>query len=87
MRPTGLLLVALAACGTQAASDQAADGAAPAADVVLAADIAAAVAAQPARTDSILSAHDLTPATLEKLMFRIAADSTMSADYRRLTER
>jgi len=41
--------------------------------------------AAPAQGDSILAAVHLSATQFESLMRRIAADSVMSADYRRLT--
>lgn len=47
----------------------------------IAANIANAIAANPAKTDSILQANGHTAQSFEDLMFRIAADSGMSARY------
>ena len=80
-----LALLALAACGG-AKSDTAADTAATT-DVQRAAAIANAVQAAPAKVDSILTANGLTTESLEQMMYVIAADSTKSAEYRRLTGR
>lgn len=55
------------------------------ADVKRAAAIANATLTSPAKSDSILAANDLTPDALEAMMYRIAADSAASAEYRRLT--
>lgn len=57
------------------------------ADVRRAAAIANALAAMPVKADSILSAHGTTAEQLEQLMYRIARDSTASAEYGRLTGR
>jgi hypothetical protein len=51
------------------------------ADVQLAVAVAQAVAAAPAKVDSILSAHGLTRAGLDSLMYGIAADSAKAAAY------
>lgn len=50
-------------------------------DVQLAATVARAIDAAPARADSILSAYSLTREGLDSLMYRIAADSVKSAAY------
>lgn len=55
------------------------------ADVQKAAAIANATAAAPTKGDSILTANQLTADQLEEMMYRIAADSAASAEYRRLT--
>lgn len=55
------------------------------ADVQKAAAIANATAAAPTKGDSILTANQLTADQLEEVMYRIAADSAASAEYRRLT--
>ena len=54
---------------------------APPADVQLAVAVAQAIAAAPAKVDSILSAYSLTRAGLDSLMYTIAADSTKAAAY------
>jgi len=51
------------------------------ADVQTALAVDSAVRAQPAKSDSILRAHGLTPAGLDSLMYRIATDSAMRAQY------
>jgi hypothetical protein len=43
--------------------------------------VAQAIAAAPAKVDSILSAYSLTRAGLDSLMYTIAADSTKAAAY------
>lgn len=53
--------------------------------VRIAVQVRKAMRAVPTRGDSILVAVHLTAAQFETLMRRIAADSVMSADYRRLT--
>lgn len=50
-------------------------------DVQLAATVARAIDAEPARADSILAAHGLTRAGLDSLMYAIAADSAKTAAY------
>lgn len=56
------------------------------ASVRTAAQVHKAMRAAPARGDSILAAAHLTAEQFESLMHRIASDSAMSADYKRLTE-
>ena len=56
-------------------------------DAQLAAQIQLAVRAAPERTDSVLAAYSVTADELETLMYRVAADSALSTEYRRLTER
>jgi hypothetical protein len=46
-----------------------------------AAAIANAIAVNPAGADSILKANNHTPESFDQLMYRIAADSAMSATY------
>lgn len=81
-------LLALAACGGEAAKSEA-ETAAPVEqnDAQRAATIALALQAKPDKIDSILAANSLTAAQLEALMFRVAQDSTLSAEYSRLTVR
>lgn len=91
---TACLVVALAAAACNRPdrpADEAAAGtptdttvmAAPALppDVALAVELARAVEANPAATDSILSARGLTRAGLDSLMYAIAADSAKAAAY------
>jgi hypothetical protein len=78
-----LALFAVSACGK---TDQPAEGTVavttPAADRAHAAALTAnAIAANPASADSILKAGGYTPDGFQKLMYEIAADSTMSAGY------
>lgn len=75
--------VALAACGGSGASEQAETTAAPAvsADVTLALTVANGIQAAPAMADSILQANGLTRAGFDSLLYKIAADSTLSAQY------
>lgn len=83
------VLIAVSACQpakppadtTQAQPTAAAAPADLPSDVALAVTIARAVAANPAATDSILTAHGLTRAGLDSLMFAIAADSAKAAAY------
>ena len=56
------------------------------ASVRTAADVHKAMRAAPAKGDSILAAAHLTAEQFESLMHRIASDSAMSADYKRLTQ-
>jgi hypothetical protein len=65
----------------QTSATPAAEPAAPPADVQLAVTVAEAISAAPAKVDSILSAHGLTRAGLDSLMYTIAADSTKAAAY------
>lgn len=53
----------------------------PPADVQLVATVARAIDAAPASADSIISAHGLTRAALDSLIYVIAADSAKSAAY------
>jgi uncharacterized lipoprotein YajG len=85
--PAAALLV-LAACGPKAESaDAAATTATAENDAQRAARIALALQGAPTMTDSILSANGLTADQLEQLMYRVAQDSTLSAEYGRLTNR
>ena len=65
----------------QQAATPAAEQAALSADVQLAVAVARAIDAAPAKVDSVLSAHGLTRAGLDSLMYAIAADSAKSAAY------
>ncbi|MEX2182040.1 MAG: hypothetical protein WD771_08360 [Gemmatimonadaceae bacterium] len=78
-RPLILLAIclSLAACGK--AGQEAAS--APPTDVELALIVSRAIEANIAATDSVLTAHGLTRASFDSLLFRIAADPTMSAAY------
>jgi hypothetical protein len=87
------MLLAVGACAKpdQDAADAPA-AAAPAetalqADVRRAAAIANALAAMPVKADSILAANSTSAEQLEQMMYRIARDSTASAEYARLTGR
>ena len=56
------------------------------ASVRTAAQIQKAMRAAPAKGDSILASAHLTAEQFEDLMHRIAGDSAMSADYKKLTQ-
>lgn len=77
--PIALLLLA-AACGGAKETPEAAPPSVSA-DVTLALAISAALTANPASSDSVLAANGLTHAGLDSLLYRIAADSTMSRQY------
>lgn len=68
----------IAACGRSGGGSKAP---APPADVQLAVAVAQAISAAPTKVDSILSAHGLTRAGLDSLMYTIAADSAKAAAY------
>ena len=70
---------------TIAAADTVAEAATS--EVQRAAAIANALSVAPLKGDSILLAHNITAAELEAMIYRIARDSTMSAEYGRLTAR
>jgi len=84
-------MIALAACrasekpADQSAAQPVVADAGPAADlpadVARAVTVARAIEANPAALDSILSAHGLTRAGLDSLMYAIAADSSKAAAY------
>jgi hypothetical protein len=86
--PAAALIVA-AACGGAAADAERSASTTPAAenDAQRAARIALALQAAPTKTDSVLTANNLTADGLEALMYRVAQDSTLSAEYGRLTNR
>ena len=86
----GLAPFLIAACGGGGEETPAAQDSVPAitqqqapvaADVQLAATIARAIDAAPAKADSIISAHGLTRETLDSLMYVIAGDSAKTAAY------
>lgn len=83
-------LLVLGACGGKAAK---ADDTAVVTPVVSendaqrAARIALALQAMPSKQDSVLTANGLTADQLEQLMYKVAQDSTLSAEYGRLTNR
>jgi hypothetical protein len=75
-----LTLVVATACGRETApADEAPE--LPSPDVTKAIEVSKALEAHPASIDSVLAAHSLTRPGLDSLMYRIAADSTMSAQY------
>jgi hypothetical protein len=79
-----LSAIALAACGGTENTDTVevkAEPAAVAAEVTLALTIADGIQASPAMADSILQANSLTRAGFDSLLYKIAADSTLSAQY------
>lgn len=77
-----LSAVALAACGGSESSDTVEIAAAPVSpDVTLALTVADGIQAAPAMSDSILQANGLTRAGFDSLLYKIAADSTLSAQY------
>jgi len=87
-------IVLLSACAGSGREEQSADttvaaavAAGPSAEVTRAAEISNAITNNPTKTDSILAAHSVTPEQLTEMMFRIARDSTASADYGKLTAR
>jgi hypothetical protein len=82
-------LLLLAACGGEKPADTAAAPAAAATEneAQRAARIALALQSAPTKTDSVLAANGLTTDQLEQLMYKVAQDSTLSAEYGRLTNR
>lgn len=82
-------ILLLSACAGSAKDDSAAETPAfvetASTEVRHAAEISNAINYAPTKTDSILTAHNVTPEQLAAMMFRIARDSTASADYGRLT--
>lgn len=86
----GLLI---AACGGPTAPAPAeheaapAAAAAPASRAIQAATLANAIAAAPDRADAILADAGVSPEAFEALMYDIAADPSLSADYAALRER
>lgn len=84
-----LSIVAVVACTRDQAgstADTSAQAAAPAApsipaDVQTALDVKRGIDAAPNRADSVLTAHGLTPAGFDSLMYRIAADSALRASF------
>lgn len=76
-----VLLVA-AACGRAADSEPPVmDEPAVPADVALAVRVANGLTAHPTAADSVLRANGLTRTGLDSLLYRIAADSAMAAQY------
>lgn len=83
---TTTALVALAACGGEKPAAET-PAAAPENDAQRAARIALALRAVPEKTDSILASFGVTANQLEQLMYKVAQDSALSAEYGRLTDR
>lgn len=74
--------IALAACGGTESSETVEVAAAPVSpDVTLALTVAEGIQAAPAMADSILQANGLSRAGFDSLLYKIAADSTLSAQY------
>lgn len=74
--------IALAACGGTESSETVEVAAAPVSpDVTLALTVAEGIQSAPAMADSILQANGLTRAGFDSLLYKIAADSTLSAQY------
>lgn len=77
--------IALAACGgsenTETVEVKAEATSPVSAEVTLALTIANGIEAAPAVADSILQANNLTRAGFDSLLQKIAADSTLSAQY------
>lgn len=73
--PVAALLLAFAACRPAPAPIAALD------PVLAAAMISRAIAATPARSDSILAANHYTAASFTKVLYDIAADSTSAEAY------
>jgi hypothetical protein len=79
MRKSTLLIAMLCvACGGQQAAEK---PAAVSPKVLEAAKIADAIRADPDRAEEILAEHDLTEQAFADLMYEIAADEKMSADF------
>ncbi len=78
-----LLLLAACAGGDRKLADAQGSSAAPTGEVRAhtAAALANAVAANPSRADSILSAAGYTVESFEQMMYEIAADSAQAAAY------
>lgn len=75
-------LISLAACGGEAPKPEASAVAETAsADVTLALKIAKGIEADPAAVDSLLLANGLTRPGFDSLLYRIAEDPKLSADY------
>jgi len=79
MKKTILLIAMLCvACGGQQATEKT-DTVSP--KVLQAAKIADAIQADPDRAEEILAEHDMTEQAFADLMYEIAADEKMSADF------
>jgi hypothetical protein len=86
MKTITLLLALLAfACGKTANDDSDTDTVAP--EVTKAAAIADAIEANPDAIDEILAKHSMTADSFRDLMYDIAADAKMSADFERARKR
>ena len=83
------MLLVLGACGREAAKPDTAvvTPVVNENDAQRAARIALALQAMPSKQDSVLTANGLTADRLEQLMYKVAQDSTLSAEYGRLTDR
>jgi hypothetical protein len=83
------IVLALSACARAEKPASATDAAPPPATnrAQGAALIANAIAANPTAADSILKANGQTADGFQKLMYEIAADSVMSAEYARAKSR
>ncbi len=83
MRRTALvaLTLALTACSKAADEAPAVTEIQMAPEVTQALGVAGALQANPAMADSILSANGLTRAGFDSLLYRIATDSVLSAQY------
>lgn len=75
------LLVTAAACGGSSDTAPPAEMASAPDDVTMAIAISNAISANPSAADSALLANSLTREGLDSLLFRIAADSALSARY------
>lgn len=82
-------LLALGACGGEAGKPDTAvvTPVVNENDAQRAARIALALQAMPSKQDSVLTANGLTADQLEQLMYKVAQDSSLSAEYGRLTNR
>ncbi len=78
-----LSTLALAACGGEPRQEQPPPSAAAqvAPEVTLAQTVAEGIQAAPSRADSVLQAHSITRAGFDSLLYKIAADSALSAQY------
>ncbi|HRN53227.1 MAG TPA: hypothetical protein PK788_06990 [Gemmatimonadaceae bacterium] len=76
-----LSALALAACGGSSSETVEVASAPVSPDVTLALTVAEGIQAAPAMADSILQANGLTRAGFDSLLYKIAADSALSAQY------
>jgi hypothetical protein len=89
MRYSLLLAAAISLCACGGKTDSRADSAGKVAsagsdmsgDVRTAVAVDSALKASPSKADSILKAHQLTAAGFDSLMYRIAEDSSLRAQY------